>query len=323
MRAIPCPVSSYELEHLYAVEKLTDEEIAARLGNDATAKRVRSWRHRFGITTIARWSRNDVPAIEGPLRSLLVGSMLGDGRLVFRTHATYYTENHEEDQKDYLEWKIAQWGSWVHMEPKLSIKEKNGKTYRSWRFNTVAHASLNDWQALFYERRDKGWKRLLPQVVDLVDGYALAVWFFDDGYAGWWPDITFGADSESRKVAWAIFEKFGLCPRWELKKIKDDHETGMFHMEREDTAEKFLQIIRPYALPCMSYKLNFGYDSGRNNIIKGKLDPEVLRELASEGMPIRRMAKLFGVGGSTIDRHLRRHDIEHPRTKGNPRHRGG
>lgn len=324
MRAIPCPIPSHELDHLYTIEKLTDDEIAERLGNGATLKRVRSWRTRFGIETIPRWSRHDVPALEGRLRSLLVGSMLGDGRLVYRTHATHYTERHEDDQRAYLEWKLAQWGSWVRTVPKPNDKVEGGKVYRTWRFNTVAHASLNEWQALFYERRDRGWKRLLPAVVDLVDDFALAVWYLDDGGAAWWPYITFGADVKSREVAWAIFEKFGLKPRWQFVKQGDQgRETGAFHMEREDTAERFLELVRPHVPECMSYKLRFGYDTGRNNIVKGKLTKEVLAELAAEGVPIRRMAKLLGVGGATIDRHLRKHGIEHLRVRGNPLHRKG
>ena len=323
MRAIPCPVSKAELEQLYLIEKLTDDEVAVRIGKEATAKRVRSWRKRLGIRTLQRWERYDVPPIEGRLKSLLVGSMLGDGRLVHRTHATHYTERHEDNQKPYLEWKMAQWGSWVRMEPKHNDKTVKGKTYRSWRFNTVAHEALNEWQALFYENRDRGWKILVPEIVDHVDEFALAVWYLDDGCAAWWPDITFGATTESRKVAWAIFEKFGLKPRWQSLKSMDGRETGNFHMEREDTAERFLDLIGPHVPPCMAYKMEgFGYSSGRNNIIKGKLDPEILRELAAEGVPIRRMAKMFGVGGSTVDRHLRKHGIEHPRTKGNPKHRG-
>jgi len=323
MRAIPCPISPQELEQLYRVEKLTDEKIVERIGEEATVKRVRSWRKRFGIRTLHRWERYDVPLIEGRLKSLLVGSMLGDGRLVYRTHATHYTENHEEAQKAYLEWKVAQWGSsWVRTEHKPSVKKKDGKTYRSWRFNTVAHAILNDWQALFYERRDRGWKRLVSEIVDHVDEFALAIWYLDDGSAGWWPDIIFGADGESRKVAWAIFEKFGLKPRWRLAKEMAGRETGTFHMEREDTAEKFLNIITPHVPVCMAWKLRgFGYNSGRNNIIKGKLDSEVLREFAAEGIPIRRIAKILGVGSSTVDRYLRKNGIEHPRTKGNPNHR--
>jgi len=322
MRAIPCPITKAELEQLYLGEKLTDDEVAVRIGKEATAKRVRSWRKRLGIRTLQRWERYDVPPIEGRLKSLLVGSMLGDGRLVHRTHATHYTENHEDDQKPYLEWKMAQWGSWVRVEPKHVDKTKDGKTYRSWRFHTVAHEALNDWQALFYENRDRGWKILVPELVDHVDEFALAIWYLDDGYAGWWPEYLFGSTAESRKVAWAIFEKFGLKPRWQFVKEMEGRETGKFHMEREDTAERFLEIVRPHVPACMAYKVkSFGYNSGRNNIIKGKLDPEVLRELAAEGIPIRRMAKLFGVGGATIDRHLKKHGIEHARTKGNPRHR--
>jgi hypothetical protein len=321
MRAIPCPIHSLELEQLYTVEKLTDEEIADRLGNGATPKRVRSWRKRFGIETIHRWMRHDVLPLEGRLRSLLVGSMLGDGRLVRRTHASYFTEGHSAAQRPYLDWKIRQWGAWVQSDPFMVEKKENGNLYTMWRFNTVAHDSLNDWQALFYEQQDKGWKRLLPAIVEHVDALSLAVWFLDDGYAGWWPDITFGADAKSREVAFSIFEKFGLRPRWELKKINGTHETGMFHMEREDTAEKFLSLITPHVPSCMNYKMKFGYDSGRNNIIKGNLTKDVLSDLATKGVPIRKMAEMLGVGGATIDRHLRKHGIEHHRTKGNPLHR--
>lgn len=68
MRAIPCPVSKVELEQLYLGEKLTDDEVAVRIGSDATAKRVRSWRKRLGIRTLQRWERHDVPPIEGRLK---------------------------------------------------------------------------------------------------------------------------------------------------------------------------------------------------------------------------------------------------------------
>jgi hypothetical protein len=298
MRAIPCPVSKAELEQLYLGEKLTDDEVAERIGNEATVKRVRAWRKRLGIRTLQRWERYDVPPVEGRLRSLLVGSMLGDGRLVHRTHATHYTENHEDAQRAYLEWKMAQWGSWVRVAPKPVDKVRRGKSYRSWRFHTVAHESLNEWQA---------------EIVDLVDEFALAIWYLDDGGAAWWPDITFGATAESREVAWEIFEKFGLKPRWQLVKTKEGRETGAFHMEREDTAERFLEIVRPHVPDCMAYKLEgFGYDSGRNNGIKARLEPEVLRELAAEGVSIRRMGKMLGAGASTVSRHLRRHGISHP-----------
>jgi hypothetical protein len=323
MRAIPIPVRPERLDDLYTRQKLTDQQIVDLLvseGHDATLKRVRSWRKRHGIATVPRWSRHDVPPIEGRLRSLLVGSMLGDGRLVRRTHATHYEENHSEGQRGYLEWKVAQWGAWVEAPPKPVDWETMGGVYPGVRFHTVAHAALNEWQALFYADRKKGWKRLIPGVVDYVDEFALAVWYLDDGYAGWWPDITFGADRASRAVAHLIFEKFDLQPRWQPKV----GNTGCFHMEREETAERFLSMVRPHVPECMKYKIEgFGYQQSRTVLTRRKLDPEVLREMAGRGVPIRRMARELGVGAATVDRHLRKHGIEHPRLRGNPLHREG
>lgn len=320
MKRILCPIAKQELEQLYLTDKLTDDQIAIRLGHGATAKRVRSWRKRYEIRTLARWERHTLPAIEERLKSVLVGSMLGDGRLSFRTHATHYSERHSEKQKSYLEWKANEWGDWVQSELKSNSKTEGGREYITWRFHTVAHPMLNEWRDIFYENRNRGWKILRPEVVDHVDELALAIWYLDDGHVGWWPNLTFGSTQESRKVAWAIFEKFGLRPRWQEKVIRAPHETGEFRMEREETAEDFLRIIRPHVPECMNYKLSgFGYDSGRNNIIKGKLTPEALQSLASQGIPIRRMAKMLGASSATVDRHLKKHGIEHPRTKGRPR----
>lgn len=81
MRAIPCPIAEEELADLYTVQKLTDQKIADHIGQGATVKRVRSWRRRFGIATMLNALRRDVTPIEGTLKSLLIGSMLGDGRL--------------------------------------------------------------------------------------------------------------------------------------------------------------------------------------------------------------------------------------------------
>ncbi len=314
MQAIPCPIDPFRLMDLYTVQKLTDQNIVDLLigeGHDASLKRVRSWRVRFGIDTVHRWSRHDVPPIEGRLQSLLVGSMLGDGRLVFRTHATHYEESHSLAQKPYLEWKEAIWGpAWVRVL-RDDIPDKRGFTQcRMW---TVAHGSLNAWRDLFYHGRDKGWKRFIPQVVDLVDEFALAVWYLDDGGAEWWPEITFGADEASRRVALAIFEKFNLNPRWEVKNGK----TGVFHFEREDTAERFIELIRPHVPECMAYKMAFGFE-GPHYQVRKRLEESELRRLSAAGMPISAIALELGVGASTVSRWLTRFGIDHPRQVGRP-----
>jgi len=309
MKAIPCPVSQEELRVLVWDEKLTDEQIATRLP-DGTAKRVRSWRERYGIETHPRWARNEVPPIEGKLHSLLVGSMLGDGRIVHRTNAAHYSESHSGAQRSYLEWKADLWGSWAR--PIFNVPDNRG--YEQVRMNTVAHGALVPWRDMFYPSREKGWKRLVPSIVDLVDEFALAIWYLDDGCSSWWPTITFGMDEGSWKIAGAIFEKFGLQVRWGPKR----GATGEFYMEREDTAHRFLDLITPHVPECMSYKLSgFGFQ-GPHYHVRGSLTEASLRDYAARQVPIQKIARELGVGATTVDTYLKKFGIEHARKRGRP-----
>ena len=310
MKKITCPITAGELRFLVEEEKLTDKQIASRF-QGGTVHRIQRWRYAYGIDVIPRWSRNELLPIEGKLQSLLVGSMFGDGRLVRHPNSTYFSERHCGEQKSYLEWKAVMWGTWAK-EIKL-VPDKRG--YSQFRMETHAHPILNPWQELFYANHNKGWKRLLPQVIDLVDEFALTIWYIDDGNAGWWPGITFGADSASRVIALSVFEKFGLKPRWQLLK----GNTGHFHMEREDTAIRFLDIVTPHIPDCMSYKKGpFGFQ-GSHYQVRQKIQESKLREFAGQGIPIRRIGKMLGVGANTVNRYLIKWEIAHPRTIGQPR----
>ena len=312
MKSIPCPISSDELHALVHDDKLTDKVIADRLGE--TKKRVQSWRGGFGIESLPRWKRNKVTPIKGRLKSVLVGSMLGDGRIVRQKTASYYTEGHCEAQVSYLKWKADLWGQWVKFDPPVyPVPSKEG--YPQFCMRTCAHGSLNAWQEMFYADHKKGWKRLVPEVVEHIDAFALAIWYLDDGHAGWWPGFTFGAGDASLEVAWAIFEKFGLKPRWGVKKGK----TGQFHMERDETAERFIEIIRPHVPACMAYKLGpFGFQ-GQHYQIRKRLSEEVLRDGVAEGVPIARMARGLGVSASSVRRKLQKMGVPYSPPRGRPK----
>ncbi len=314
MKAIPCPITPDELRRLYLEEKLTDEQIVSRLGEGATVKRVRSWRHRYGIETICRTERRELPPIEGRLQSVLVGSMLGDGRISKSTHVSRYRESHCHEQLEYLKWKALEWGPWIPTDPKSVTWVLQDKAFEGWRFETVSHASLNPWHELFYP--EPGPKRLQERVVDLVDPLAFAIWYMDDGSSGWWPLITFGMDPASRGVALAIFDKYGFSPRWDL--CSGSTKTGQFIFEGEDQAHKFIELVRPHMPESMHHKLTFGFQ-GPQYQLRNKLTREVLTELASKGTPIRRMAELLGEAPTTIDRYLKKYGIEHHRTVGRPK----
>lgn len=308
MHQVPCPVSAEELQRLHHEEKLTDEAIALRLGDDATVKRVRAWRKRFGIVTLSRTLRSDVPPIEGRLRSLLVGSMLGDGRLSRTAHAARYHERHCVAQKDYLAWKIRQLGSWVQTEMQPVVRE-----FPAWRIHTVSHPSLLEWHAMFYDLGVDAPKRLDPKVIPLVDAFALAVWFMDDGSTGWWPRITFGMSPVSRGIAMGIFSAFGLHPRWETCK----GNTGNFIFEGEDQAHHFIEFVNPHIHDCMKSKLVFGFQ-GPHYRVRQALTEQVLRDRASRDVPLKQIAREFGVGEATVSRHLVEWGIPHLRRRGRP-----
>lgn len=291
--------------------KLTDEEIVARLGEGATLKRVRSWRKRLGIETISPLDRHKVTPVEGKLRSLLVGSMLGDGRLHRTPNGARFMENHADDQREYIAWKVKQWGPWVKGGLNPVTWTNDGGTFQGWRFHTVCHPSLIEWHARFYD--ETGPKRLSREVIDYVDDFALAVWFMDDGSVGWWPRITFGMDDVSQAMALAIFERFGFAPRWQIHKER----TGDFIFEGEDQAERFLALVKPHMPKTMERKLTHGFQ-GPHYQMRKALTPEALRELASKGVPIRRMAVMLGQTPSSVNRFLKHFGIEHPRKVGRP-----
>jgi hypothetical protein len=296
---------------LHSDEKLTDQQTADRIGQGVTVKHVRAWRHRHGIETVNRTERYDVPPIAGVLQSLLVGSMLGDGRIARNPNSARYMENHTDAQKAYLEWKRQQWGAWSEKTLAPVLWKTSGKEYPGWRLETVSHATLLPWHGLFYP--NPGPKQLAMEVVALVDPVALAVWFMDDGSTGWWPRITFGMSPASRAVAYLIFEKFGLQPRWELHR----GNTGEFHFHGETQAEHFIELVSQHIPACMQYKLRFGFQ-GRGYEIRHAAPEARLQELAAQGVPIRRIARELGLSSSVVGRRLEKLGIEHPRKVGRP-----
>jgi IS30 family transposase len=64
-------------------------------------------------------------------------------------------------------------------------------------------------------------------------------------------------------------------------------------------------------------KLEFGF-LGPQYQLRQKLTEKKLRDLASQGVPIRRMAKLLDEAPTTVDRFLKRYGIAHPRQVGRP-----
>lgn len=271
-----------EFRHLYIEKALPGREIAAIYG--VSLDQVYRWKTRYVVEKVPKWARRKVPPLNAaPLRSVLLGSMLGDGSITPKADSVggyIFGEGHSIDQRAYLEWKRSVWGAaaaggWAYRigeeaEGKtLAHPDHPGREYKArpkcW-FNTVTHGALRPWWEVFYRDADigAGGQRLkrfkAGEVLDLVGGsaglddVALAVWYADDGTAGHWPMICVGP--RNRAEAGVLLRAWGFDPT--------ESSTGQEIRGREQ-ADEFVRRVGGtlLALPDVSSKvLGLGYRFG-------------------------------------------------------------
>ena len=286
------------VRHLYEEDLLTDAQIAQRLGTYQVA--INRFRQANGILTIPKSGRMQLPPIKGELRSLLVGSMLGDGHLRrVSSSSVRFQEYHSTKQRSYLDWKVQRWGSWVtSISPQT--KTVGEKVYRGSLLCTHAHHSLKKWWTRFYPE-GKG-SKIVPQ--DLVlNALILAVWFMDDGSGGKGPTISFGLDLTSREQAWEALKQFGIRVEWSSDRRDQSGRNGCFVVVGHQSLARFDALVRPHIPSCMEYK-QIDLASFRPPI--HMLVPvEELRALGSH-RTVGEVASIYGVGKNTLGRYAKK-----------------
>jgi len=222
-----------------------------------------------GATFIHR-KKTEVPLTQRQ-REIIYGSMLGDAKR-FAPASIGFGQG--EKQKDYLYWKYDEMKSLV---TKNGIKKcecfdkRSNKTHVSYRFYTHSNTELGEINKIFYRGGKKDVPlEILPKLTDL----SLAVWFMDDGKTGWgyhvklkhstWnlkPDCCICTDSFSFKGCEAIVELFKN--KWDIDsyvKGRGQRKDGVNRYRvviRNHSAFDLLNIIKPYMVPCMEYKVNY------------------------------------------------------------------
>ena len=104
-------------------------------------------------------------------KEFVVGTLLGDGCLLWTTRGYCLRIHHGIRQKEYVAWKYEIMKSLVNTPPRLS----QGKSYY---FRTVSNPVFNDYRGMFYQ----GKKKIVPDNLEtLLSPLGLAVWIMDDG----------------------------------------------------------------------------------------------------------------------------------------------
>jgi len=285
-----------ELRRLYLVEGLTEGEIASKFGTYQV--RVNRLRKKFGIPTQVKTDRLKLPEVLSPrLLSVLVGSMLGDGGLqATGTQTASYIEHHSIRQKDYLAWKIQEWGLFAS-----SCLPSNKGSYLGFRFRTHGCRALFPYWKIFYPS-GVGDKTFADLDVDLVDDLALAVWFLDDG-SRTTSSVRFpvGPDAKNQKVQLKVLRKFGLDVA-----LYNDPEDTSIHIGGRSSLTKFVDLVSPHIPSCMSHKLELEVVRQAGPAPRDILTPEKVQAMLDRGMSAQAIALVFGVSRGSVGRAMAR-----------------
>ena len=185
---------------------------------------------------------NAVGSLSGVQRSIINGTLLGDGSMRCKTNALLEI-NHSVHQRAYVDWKFRHLTDLVLTPPKARRGNGNRIAYR---FVTRSLPELTEFYRLFYESGSK----VVPDLE--LTPLTLAVWFMDDGCksrsAVYLNTQQFDAHSQERLLRM-------LWKQWRIAcTLNRDKQYFRIRVSTDGTC-RLREVIEPLLLPQMRYKL--------------------------------------------------------------------
>ena len=191
-------------------------------------------------------------------KEVLIGNLLGDGHLETQNGGRTYRlkVEHSAIQREYVDWLYETFKEWVLTPPREKIQTVLGVPYNKYGFSTLSHGSFRFYAQQFYQNK----KKVLPKAIHKwLSPIAMAVWFMDDGSIKSSKHRALIINTQSfsvpelKKLTTVLYEKYGI----EMKLRKQSRKSIEIYqlITTSETVEKFVEVIRPYILPSMRYKL--------------------------------------------------------------------
>ncbi len=176
-------------------------------------------------------------------RSLIIGSLLGDGTLLRTTAGSCFRVQHGLRQSGFVEWKHEILRCYVRTGPRICG--------RGVYFRTISHPELSELRDQFYVECRKVVPLALLETE--LDGFGLAVWTMDDGAAD-------GRQVRLNTQGFTVEEVQGLARILRVKfgiemTLNLDKKLPRLRC-RQSSMRRFIEIVRPHTLPQMLYKLS-------------------------------------------------------------------
>jgi len=194
----------------------------------------------FVETHFARVARTVV--FDRAQRSLILGSLLGDGTLLATTAGFSFRVHHSLSQRALVDWKFRILAPVVRTPPRQSGKG----VY----FRTVTHPAMSEYRAEFYD----GTRKIVPYrlLERELDALALAVWIMDDGSAER-GQLRINTQCFSREevetLARIIQAKFGVETR-----VNSDKKAFRLRCVAA-SMNRLVSLVWGHTIPEMRYKL--------------------------------------------------------------------
>lgn len=169
--------------------------------------------------------------------------MLGDGYMRCKTNA-HLQITHSINQKEYVDWMYSVLKNCVLTQPKLY--KGNGKRI-GYRFFTRSLPCFTDIYHQFYLNN----RKTIPPNLKL-DEQIMAVWYMDDGSLcdkSCYLNTQQFLEQEQLLLSRLLLRDFGLT----AKRDKDKQYYRLRFNVKE--SKKFVDLIRPYIIPSMAYKV--------------------------------------------------------------------
>jgi hypothetical protein len=181
-------------------------------------------------------------SLTGEQRSVLIGSLLGDGSMRCKTNALLEI-NHALAQRAYVDWKYRVFADLVRTPP--AARDSNGDR-KAYRFVTRSLEALTPYYRAFYPSG----RKTVPEF-ELTD-LALAVWFMDDGCRS---RSSIYLNTQQFTVAEQLRLIDHLDRQFGLKTTLNRDRSYVRLRLRVSSVPSFREIVGPHLLPELAYKL--------------------------------------------------------------------
>lgn len=188
---------------------------------------------------------------------VIIGSLLGDGCIVRKRTNCVFTFNHSLLQHSYAFYKVnllQREGIYMRFEEMPYSYKQSCIEGRQIKDNGYARG-ISETNVIFNKYRDEWYipEKQVPDSITKLGPLGLAIWYMDDG-AIHYPTgaylSTNGFNHESQlKLVKVLKDNFDVTAH-----IHKNKDTEILYITQKDR-NKFLDIIRPYVIGSMKYKL--------------------------------------------------------------------